>query len=157
MPIRERYGLWFLSEEHISYQSYGTYLTKCKEVKILPLAKKFDMNDLIIFHKSIYDLIPVSFPNYLTFFNGQTRLRSSHLDNLSLVCSLDVNSTGFGCLKRSFFYRTHLLWNELPYEIRGIESPSQFKISLISHFWDHVQRDSNINDTLEDFESYDPG
>ena len=36
-----------LSEEHLSYQSYDTYNSKCKHVNILPLGLKFDLNDLL--------------------------------------------------------------------------------------------------------------
>ena len=86
----------------------------------------------------------------LKLFDGQTRLRSSHLDSLSFVCNLDGERSG--CLERSFFYRTHLLWNKLPYEIREIESPSLFKTSLTNNFWDYVPRDPDLSDTLEDFD-----
>ncbi len=119
------------------------------------MARKFDLNDLIIFHKSFHDLIPVSIPDYLKLFDGQTRLRSSHFDNLSFICHLEGERSS--CLERSFFYRTHLLWNKLPYEIREIESPSLFKSSLTTYFWDYIPSDPDLNDTLHDFDSFDPG
>ena len=146
---------WILGEENISYHSYDTYFNKCKEVDILPMARKFDLNDLIVLHKSFHGLIPVSFPDYFKLFDGQTRLRSSHLDNLSFVCKLEGERSS--CLERSFFYRTDLLWNKLPYETREIESPSLFKKSLTNHLWNYVPGDSDINDLLYDFDSFDPG
>ena len=50
---------------------------------------KFDLNDLVFFHKVLHDLVPVSMPNYLNLFDGNTRLRSTHLDDLSFVSNLE--------------------------------------------------------------------
>jgi hypothetical protein len=36
---------------------------------------------------------------------------------------------------KSFFYRPHILWNELPYDLRSIESPSIFNNRLLAHQW----------------------
>lgn len=118
------------------------------------MARKFDLNDLIIFHKSYHELIPIKFPHYLKLFNGQSRLRSSHLDNMSFECSIDVTSNRSSCFKKSFFYRTHLLWNSLPYDIREIESPSIFKTRVTKYFWDsYVHSDPDSSNLLSDFDS----
>ena len=82
---------WILSEEHLSYQSYDTYFHKCKQVNILPIALKFDLNDLIFFHKVLHNLVPVSMPDYLNLFDGITRLRSTHLDDLSFVPNVEFS------------------------------------------------------------------
>ena len=145
---------WILCEEHLSYQSYDTYFSKCKKLQILTMARKFDLNDLILFHKSYHNIIPIKFPQYLKLFNGQTRLRSSHLDSLSFECSIDVTNTRSNRFKKSFFYRTHLLWNDLPFDIREVESPSIFKTRVTNHFWDsYVPSDPNSFNLLVDFES----
>ena len=57
---------WILSEEHLSYHSYEKYIEKCRQVNILPMALKFDLNDLVLFHKIIHDLVPVNLPEYLS-------------------------------------------------------------------------------------------
>ncbi|MCP4460194.1 MAG: hypothetical protein GY816_19545, partial [Cytophagales bacterium] len=127
---------WILSEEEISYSSSVKYIRKCREANLLPISSRFNVNDLIFFHKIVYDLIPVTFPDYLTFFNGNSRLRSSHLDHLSLECSLLPRSTSSSYkLEKSFFYRTHTAWNSLPLEIREITSTKLFKSSLETHEW----------------------
>ena len=86
--IQKRAIKWILSEEAISYSSWEVYIRKCKEVNLLPMTLRFDLNDILFLHKVIYGLKPVSLPPYLSFFVGQSRLRSSHLDSLSLVSSL---------------------------------------------------------------------
>ena len=79
---------WILSEEYIRYNTNIMYVQKCRQVNLLPLTKHFTLNDLVLFHKIVYELVPIKLPNYLSFFNGITRLRSSHLDNLSIVSNL---------------------------------------------------------------------
>ncbi len=60
-------------------------------------------------------------------------------------------------MDKSFFYRTHSLWNALPYELREIESFSVFKKGLIKHMWDTIGNDPNKNDglCLDDFNASD--
>ena len=146
---------WILSEEHLSYQSYDTYIMKCKQVNILPLALKFDLNDLVLFHKIIHDIVPISLPPYLKLFEGQSRLRSTHLDELSYVSDLIPRGNSTVHLDKSFFYRTHSLWNALPYELREMEGVSVFKSNLVRHMWDSLVpkdwTDVNDNSCLDDF------
>ena len=111
--------------------------------------QKFDLNDLLFFHKSINNLVPVSLPQYLSFYLGGSRLRHCHLDSQSLVSSIVPRSSqssihSSGPLSKSFFYRTHLLWNSLPLEIRQISCPSSFKSHLTKHFWSALS-DSEAN------------
>ena len=139
---------WILSEGYIRYDSLNTYLMKCRQVNLLPQSKRFDLNDLILFHKIIYNLIPVNLPNYLSFFNGFSRLRSCHLDSLSIVSNLQPRSDT--CLKKSFFYRTHCLWNSLSYDIRSITNSSTFKNEVIKHLWKLLLMNNGDDD------DYDP-
>ncbi|MCP4457467.1 MAG: hypothetical protein GY816_05480 [Cytophagales bacterium] len=127
---------WILSEEAHSYTSNDVYIRKCRQVNLLPLSCRFTVNDLILFHKAVHRYIPLDIPEYLTLFNGNTRLRSSHLDNLSFVSSLipkaSNNTTN---LEKSFFYRTHMKWNELPLELREIKSISEYRSKVEAHLW----------------------
>ena len=139
--LQKRCIKWILSEENISYDLCVTYIQKCRQANLLPLAKRFDLNDLILLHKIIYNLIPLSLPDYLSFFDGNTRLRSCHLDTFSIVSSLQAKSLNTNCLKKSFFYRTHTEWNAIPLEIRKLDSPSAFndnpytKVSIRGYFY----------------------
>ncbi len=147
---------WILSKEHLSYQSYETYINKCKHVNILPLGLKFDLNDLLFFHKIIQRQVPIKLPTYLKLFDGQTRLRTTHLDGRSYVSNLSIGKSTT-LLNKSFFYRTHSLWNALPYELREIEGTSLFKTTLIKHMWDTLGNDPNKSGDLciDDFYSPD--
>ena len=57
---------WILSEEEYSYHSHDCYLKKCRQANILPLSYRFDLNDLILFHKVVYMLIPLKLPHYVS-------------------------------------------------------------------------------------------
>ena len=64
-----------------------------------------------------------------------------HLDELCLVSSIKPRSIntlhnesnrGFN---NSYFYRTHLLWNRLPLEMRTINASKIFRKKLIHFIW----------------------
>ena len=133
--FQKRCVKWILSEEFISYKTTTTYIKRCRQVNILPLKNRFELNDLIFFHKVIYKLIPTDLPSYLSFFSGVSRLRSCHLDSLSLVSTVQPKNVSDASLNKSCFYRTYSLWNTLPFEIREIRGPSAFKNEVIKYFW----------------------
>ena len=107
--IQKRGIKWILSEESLSYSSEEMYLRKCREINILPMSHRFILNDLVLLHKTIYSLTPLTLPSYLSFFSGQSRLRFCKLDNLSLVSSIIPSTkaskaTTNNALASSFFY-----------------------------------------------------
>ena len=134
---------WIFSEDYIRYNTYSNYILKCRQVNLLPLTAFFDINDLVLFHKVVYNLIPLKLPNYLSFFNGNSRyaLRSCHLDNLSIVSNLQTMKYNEMYLNKSFFFRTHTKWNALPLEIRQILNPDTFKIEVVKYFWKNILDD----------------
>ena len=80
--------------------------------------------------------IPVDLPNYLTpFDHGQTRLRTTHLDSLSLVSNVNSRTIGTNNLNKSFFFRTHALWNSIPFDIRNTSDISQFRFEINKYYW----------------------
>ena len=94
--------MWILSEQELSY-SNEVYLRKCKQVNILPVLYRFMFNDMNIFHKVVYKIIPVTMPDYLTPYSEDSRLRSTHLDNLSFVSNISLTTTSISNLNKSFF------------------------------------------------------
>ena len=46
-----------------------------QEINILPNSKKFDLNDLILFHKIVNAYVHIDLPNYVSKFNGISKLR----------------------------------------------------------------------------------
>ena len=129
---------WILSEEEHSYHSLNCYSRKCRQANILPLCKRFDFNDLILFHKVVHQDIPLKLPAYLKFYDGSSRLRSTHLDSLSIVSEILPRASAPNLLNKSFFYRTHSLWNHLPNEIRSIASKSLFRARLETFLWEDI-------------------
>ena len=148
--IQKRALKWVFGEENISYSCQSVYWKKCKEINVLPMWYRFNFTDLILFHKILHGLIQVNFPPYLHFYSDKSRLRFCHLDSLSLVCDIiprtvasqDRTTNAFA---NSYFYRTHLLWNKIPIEIRMIDSHNEFKTKLKAHMWDKLQEDLNNN------------
>ena len=151
--FQKRCVKWILSEENLSYSDAEVYKRKCRQVNILPLAKRFELNDLTLFHKVIHKLIPLNLPDYLSFFDGISRLRSCHLDRLSIVCNVQLNNTSTASLNKSFFYRTHTVWNALPLEIREIESSVAYVNKVTNHLWKTLLADTENTVDLN-FEPY---
>ena len=120
------------------------YNSKCKEANLLPMIHRFNLNDLVLFHKIFHRRIPVKMPSYLSLFTGN-RLRSSHLDNLCFVSNVLPSGSSTTTLNKSFFYRTHNLWNRLPLEIRQIVSQIEFRRELIEHFWELVSEEHEVD------------
>ena len=143
--IQKRGIKWILNEEYNSYSNLD-YLLRCKQLNILPLQYKLLFNDLLLLHKVIYDCSPIKLPSYLTFFQSKRRLRSCHLDHLSLVSSIQpkifanyskksVEGTECKIFENTFFYRSHLAWNKLPLHTREVTKPSIFRPNLRKHLW----------------------
>ena len=141
---------WVLSEEFVNYQSFETYVKKCRQVNILPLSKRFNLNDLILFHKIVYGISSLAMPGYLSRYCGISRLRSCHLDSLSYVSAILPQRGIRNHLSKSFFYRTHLIWNTIPLDIREVSCPSSFKRKLTEYLWKEVLEDVS-HDGHEDF------
>ena len=98
-----------------------------------------------IFHKIVYKtIIPVNIPDYLTLYSGDSRLRRTHLDNLLFVSNIASTTASIKNLNKSFFFRTHTLWNSLPFDIRNSMRLSQFKIKQTTHFWSIALSDNEL-------------
>ena len=150
--IQRRAVKWIWDENYTSYSDLE-YLIRCRQLYFLPLNLKLLFNDLLLFHKALNCLIPVKIPDYLHFFDGNNRLRSSHLDHLSLVSDIkpkvypkysknSVQGTECKILENSYFYRSHLSWNKLPLEIREALTHNIFKAKLRKHLWDEALKDT---------------
>ena len=145
---------WILSEQELSY-SNEVYLRKCKQFNIIPLLYRFMFNDMNLFHKVVYKIIPVTMHDYLTLYSGDSRLRSTHLDNLSFVSNISLTTTSISNLNKSFFFRSHTLWNFLPFDLRNSMRPSQFKIKLVKHYWNMEAADNKQSEDEWSFQSSD--
>ena len=144
--IQKRAIKWILND-YSSFSDNSTYYTACKKLNILPIRFRFDFKDMLFFHAIFYNLNDNinQFPQYLKRFTT-SRLRNSHLDNLCMISDMHPNvpqnltstnpkTLGIG---KSFFYRSYLYWNKLPYDLRAIESPTIFRKMLLAHLWDKI-------------------
>lgn len=158
--LQKRAVKWILDEQGHHYNDFE-YMKRLKDLDILPLEYKFAYTDLVQFFKIYHDMSVVKLPEYLQpVTNDDTdRLRSNirppaqygqaeeagipdfatmrrnRNDSTSLKCVI-INQTA--TLKRSFFFRTHLMWNDLPTDLRNANDFKEFKVALKSHLWDIV-------------------
>ena len=110
-----------------------------------------------LLHQSVYKTIPVNIPDNLTLYSGDSRLRRTHLANLSFVSKIASRTTSIKNLNKSFFFRTHTLCNFLPFNISNSIRLSQFKIKLAKHFWTKALSDNEQPEHEWSFQSSDEG
>ena len=139
--IQKRAVKWILGEDFHRY-SREEYLGKLKDLDLLPMNLKFDLNDLALFHNIIYEYSFIHMPDYLIkndptnhvnnkYFTRQTRNFNSS-DRLKFKSTILPRVDAFA---NSFFHRTYLKWNKLPQAIREIEHTNSFKLKLKEHLW----------------------
>ena len=164
--IQRRAVKWILGELGHHYNDVE-YIRRLKALDLLPLDLKFIQTDLLLFHDIVYNISTIHFPDYivraehnditncrlrqninpplfpagheLKYDMGALRTEST-LDYLSYKVLVDVRVNVF---KNSFFVRTLRRWNELPINIRKIESPDGFKAAVITHLWSKCDIDPN--------------
>ena len=80
------------------------------------------------------------------------------LDRLSLISDVvpasrvyNFNSNAKHGLTNSYFHRTHIQWNQLPYGLRAITKPGKFKSKLIKYIWQNLVDCESITSD-DDFE-----
>ena len=146
--LQKRAIKWINSEEAYRY-SDEVYTIRCREANILPLQLHFELNDLVFFYKIVYDLIPVSLPAYISPYNGESRLRSTRMDELSYavndntVIPLDTAHSNSKFFK-SFFYRTMHSWNALPLDIRKSCPLVKFKLEVKNFLWNKLLSNNSL-------------
>ena len=158
--IQRRGVKWILGELGFHYNDVE-YLSRLKELDLLPLEYKFRLTDLILFHDIVYNTSTIHLPDYIVQadnndiaahnnrlrqninppfysaghvleFNLEAKRAESKLDSLSFKITIDIRINVF---KESFFVRAAKQWNKLPFIIRRIACSNGFKASLMSHFW----------------------
>ena len=144
--IQKRGIKWILDEQYASYSSEIYYL-RCKELNLLPIKSKLILKDLKLFHDIVYERVPIDLPDYLHFHSGASRLRNSHLDDLSIVSNIqpritcnynssaDVVSSSLCHFSNSYFFRTMNNWNSLPRDTRTITVPKLFEHEVSGWLW----------------------
>ena len=82
---------WMHGEPYRHYDN-ETYLQKCAQMKIIPMMAFFDINDLVFFHKIVYNLFPFSLPKIIQPHIGQGQLRN-YLSFINIAISGSASSS----------------------------------------------------------------
>ena len=135
--VQKRAIKWILRQEYYSYSNISTYYSKSKETDLLPLSKHFELNNLLFFHKIINQQIDIRLPPYIHKYNGQSRLRNSHLDSHSYTYIPDNVGVMHSPLYKNFYKIIHH-WNNLSLDIRSTECFTTFKRLVKTVMWDTV-------------------
>ena len=90
--------------------------------------------DIVLFHKIVHNLVPISLPKYI---EAKSNTRAGKSDPLSYKISNDIKYQK-RIFQSSFFARCITPWNILPLEIRKSSSIVTFSHVLKQHIWDYV-------------------
>ena len=140
---------WIHNEQHISY-SEEYYLSKLKEIDILPMKEKFIYNDLVTFHKIVHNLIPISLPSTIVIGHTRTRSGTRNSDNLtySVNENISVNKQTFS---HDFFIRCIKHWNSLPLTLRETVSIDKFGLVLKTCLWNRLTESAGQDRSGQDY------
>ena len=93
--------------------------------------------------------MPVSLPAYISPYNGESRLRSTRMDEMSFAVNDNTvippdtahsNSIFF----KSFFYRTMHSWNSLLLDIRKSCTLVKFKLEVKNFLWNKLLSNNSL-------------
>ena len=130
-PLPHNQTFWFLVNE--------IYLKKCRDINILPINKKFDLNDILLFHKIINGCVHIRLPEYVSKFTGLSRLREKHLDSECYIYNLYHPSVSARSrISKNYFYRVTDQWNKLSYEARLNPNTNTFKAQVVEFLWGEI-------------------
>ena len=140
---------WIYGEQTHHYDQ-ETYVNRCMQIQIIPMLKFFDINDLVLFHKTNYEKVPLSLPNFIQLhrYSVSGRLRQANLDSLSFVSHVNSDHNNTSCRSpfyKTFYYKVLHVWNSLPYHIRSIPDTSNFKNKIKTYFWQELASNSSIS------------
>ena len=137
-----------MNEQFLSYADEETYTSKCKQLNILPMYKRFELNDLVFFHKIVHEHIPFKLysSHYIVRYNGSSRLRGNCFSSLSYIFNTTyINSNLRSALYKGIFFRILYIWNKLDFNIRNSFDKNEFKKLTKKYLWDEVLNNMHIN------------
>ena len=86
-PKRVNFERRRVISNHIDHHyDQETYVNRCMQIQIIPMLKFFDINDLVLFHKIIYERVPLSLPNFIHRYSGSGITPTSGKLRFSFVC-----------------------------------------------------------------------
>ena len=106
-----------------------TYRDRLISLNILPLEHRRELHDLTLLYKIKYNLLNVTFNQYLTPATNPYVTRNFDPNNYNIIVS--KNQEFF---RKSYFPRTVILWNNLPPNIKAAHSLQTFKQHLHTYY-----------------------
>ena len=95
---------------------------KLKTLNILPLAKQYEYNKIVLVHKIYHEMTP-------SYLNNLIRKAPNRYHSKSLILPLPR----IDLFKNSLSFSGAALWNALPNELKAISSLKSFKTKLLKH------------------------
>ena len=135
--LQKRAVKWILFERFEHYNDLD-YVNKLHKLDFLPMANRFVLTDLLLFHKIVYNDICIKMPDYIVLNNINEYGRSSRSaadNNSDFLQYKSIERAKIAAFSNSFFYRSVIEWNKLPLNIREITSHDIFRVKLKSHLW----------------------
>ena len=143
---------WIVHEQFIPYRE-ADYLKKLTTLNILPIEYKFILSDLLLFHESIFELVPVIFPHEIVPSTTRTRSSTQLSSRYQVRGSINIKKK---VLSNSFYIRAMSHWNRLPDECRKTEDHSTFKTKVLTYLWSLVGNRLNMANCNLDISDREP-
>jgi len=145
--VQKRSIKWILKETYSKYSKIE-YIQKLIKLEILPLKDKMKVADILMFYKIANNLSCVQLPEYLkrVDYNSlpNTRKHSKTIENKDSLTYMCTIRPVIDVFINSFFHRTYIQWNKLPFEIRKITKFEIFKTKLTDHVWQLIKQTEGI-------------
>ena len=114
----------WIANKQSSFLNKNDYHNTLKKLNLLPKTLFFRFKKLKLFHKTWNNIIPVTFPKYITIAHNRRH------PNGILKVETNNKSKDVNAFSRSFFPSTIPLWNDLPIHIRQITCTLKFVQSV---------------------------
>ena len=88
----------------------------------------------------------ITFRSHINIYIRGIQRISSRTLGIVVALSIALTTTSMQNLNKSFSFRSHTLWNSLPFDLRNSMILSKFKIKLAGYFWNVIL--TCIQDTL---------
>ena len=106
----------------LNYPESMPYVERLQKAKLLPLEFRREINDLIIWFKSKHHLITMDINKYISTYNPRYQSRNYDENNFNIIIRHKQEY-----FQNSYFVRTAKIWNNLPTELKAINSLGAFK------------------------------
>ena len=109
----------------LNYPENMPYTERLQKTKLLPLEFRREICDLILLFKSKHRLITMDINKYICTYNPNYQSRNYDENNFKIIIKHKQDY-----FQNSYFVRTAKLWNNLPTELKAINSLCAFKSCL---------------------------